>query len=375
MIDVDLSVSVSQVNEYIKKKLEQDEGLRYLIVKGEISNFKRAMNGHFYFSLKDDKSSISCVMFKDYGDKLKFNPKDGDEVKAIASISCFPQRGTYSLRVYQLDESGKGKALLELEELKKKLALEGLFDESRKKKINIYPSKIGLVTASNSAALKDMVTNIQRRYPPCEIYVFPCLVQGDGASEDIIRAFNLTKNYDLDTIIIGRGGGSSEDLSAFNDEKLVREIAKSIVPVISAVGHEIDMTLVDFVSDKRASTPTGAAELATVDKREIEQLLMTDIEMMKEAISNNLKSKKEDFESLKEDLYDSYKVLIDDKKKDLKSLKERLSAVDPKKVLERGFSITETKDGKIISSVNDVTNNEEIITKVKDGEITSKVVK
>jgi len=373
MEKADISCSVSQLNAYIKRMLEEDENLRYIIVNGEISNYKKAMNGHFYFSLKDDKASISAVLFKDYALNLKFTPKDGDMVKAIASISVFPQRGTYSLRVYSMEPLGAGELLLELEKLKKKLAAEGLFDDSRKKPINLYPKAIGLITAKGSAAIKDMVTNIQRRFPPCDIYIFPSKVQGDGASKELLDALKLAQQYPLDTIIIGRGGGSSEDLNAFNDEELVREAARCNIPIISAVGHEIDTTLIDYVADKRASTPTGAAELATVDQREIQEEMMNALEDMKLSIKKRLDSMREDLSDLKSNLNDSMLSLIKDERTNIHLLDEKLNALNPQNILGRGFTITENSKGKIIKSTKDAEIGDTLITHLQDGVLISDI--
>ena len=299
--------SVSDINRYIKSILSQDENLKFISVKGELSNFKRGANGHFYFSLKDKEALINCAMFSTYAGRIAFDPEDGQEVVVLASVDAYVARGTYQLIVYEMNEVGQGAMLVELEKLKKALQKEGLFDESRKRDINIYPNKIGVITAKNGAAIRDIVTNIKRRYPICEIYFFPSQVQGDSAAKELLAAFNKSQEYDLDTLIIGRGGGASEDLSAFNDEALVRAIAKSKMPVIAAVGHEIDITLVDFVADRRASTPTGAAELATVDMREIQQKFQYSIDTMKNAIQKNLDDMKEEVEELKEELNESIK--------------------------------------------------------------------
>ena len=256
--------TVSDINQYIKALISSDENLKYIYVKGEISNFKMASNGHFYFSLKDEKSLIGAMMFSNYVNRINFKPENGQEVVVFGSVDAYPGSGTYQIIVYQMEEIGAGQQLLELEKLKKKLLEEGLFDESRKRKINLYPNAIGVITAPNGAAIKDILFNIKRRYPIADIYVFYSAVQGENAPKELLKAFELAQTYPLDTLLIGRGGGASEDLSAFNDEALVRAIANSKMPVIACIGHEIDSTLVDFVADKRASTPTAAAELATV---------------------------------------------------------------------------------------------------------------
>ena len=279
-------LTVSDINNYVKAVLTSDERLKFVRIKGEISNFKAYPSGHFYFSLKDNDSTISAVMFSNYAKRIAFSPKNGDEVVVLASVDAYVPRGSYNLNVYEMEEMGLGQQLLELEKLKKKLAAEGLFDESRKREINIYPKAIGVITAPNGAAIRDIVTNIKRRYPIADIYVFPSLVQGEQAPSELLKAFEESQKYDLDTLIIGRGGGASDDLSAFNDEKLVRAVSNSKMPIIAAVGHEIDMTLIDYVADKRASTPTGAAELATIDRREIQKEFDYSLLTMEQAITS-----------------------------------------------------------------------------------------
>lgn len=375
MIEVDISTTVTELNEYVKRLIENDENLRYVYVRGEISNWKIAMNGHAYFYLKDDKSVISAVLFKDYISKLSFKPKDGDEVKALCSITVYPPRGTYSLRVYEMSIKGEGQILVELEKLKKQLQKEGLFDVSRKREINIYPTAIGIITALNSAAMKDIVTNIKRRYPVADIYVFPSAVQGDNAPKELYEAFMKSQQYPLDTLIIGRGGGASEDLSAFNDEKLVRAIATSKMPVIAAVGHEIDITLVDYVADKRASTPTGAAELATVDQREIQERLSNAISDMELSLRRQVEDYQEEVLSLKEDMTKYIKDSIEDRVNTLKYKKEHFVSLSPKSILKRGYSITVDDKGQIINSITSLSKDQTVKTIVNDGSFDSVIAK
>ena len=366
--------SVSDVNRYIKTVISQDENLKFITVKGELSNFKRGANNHLYFSLKDKDSLINCAMFATYANKLIFEPKDGDEVLVMASVDVYTARGSYQLIVYEMDSVGQGAMLLELEKLKRKLQKEGLFDESRKRDINIYPKAIGVITARNGAAIKDIVTNINRRFPLCQIYFFPSAVQGDDAPKELLQAFKKSQEYDLDTLIIGRGGGASEDLSAFNDETLVRAVAQSKMPVIACVGHEIDSTLVDFVADKRASTPTGAAELATVDQREIEQHLAYVTGDMEEAIRGKVNDMKEDLSSYEEDLNILINNIIKQQKQLLEHKKATLEALNPKNVLDRGFTLTVDEKGHPIK-INDVKEGTIIKTILKDGSIESRVIK
>lgn len=367
--------SVTDINRYIKSLITGDQNLKFIYVRGEISNFKPGANGHLYFSLKDKECLINVAMFNNYAKSLTFAPKNGDEVVVLASADVYPARGSYQLLAYEMNQVGQGDILLELEKLKKQLQAEGLFELSRKRPINIYPHAIGVITAKNSAAIKDILFNIKRRYPIADIYVFYSAVQGDSAPKELLKAFEESQKYDLDTLIIGRGGGASEDLSAFNDETLVRAIANSKMPVIAAVGHEIDSTLVDFVADKRASTPTGAAELATVDRREIEQRFDDAIENMSNALKKKVEDMKEDLSSIKEELDESIKDYLEDIKVDIKSYNDRLEALSPLKVLDRGFSITQTKDGKVIKSIKDINIDEQIETRLKDGAIISVVEK
>ena len=365
--------TVSDVNQYIKAVLNKDESLKYIYVKGEISNFKMASNGHFYFSLKDDKSMIGAMMFSGYANKIAFKPENGQEVVVFGSIDVYVGRGSYSIIAYQMEEVGAGQALLELEKLKKKLKEEGLFDESRKRPINLFPKAIGVITAPNSAAIKDILFNLNRRYPIADVYVFYSAVQGDNAAKELLNAFNIAQTYPLDTLLIGRGGGASEDLSAFNDETLVRAIATSKMPVIACIGHEIDSTLVDFVADKRASTPTGAAELATVDQREICQHLLYATNDMEEAIKNRLIVMEDDLSSLKEDLHSSMLNLINQQSLLLAHKKATLEALNPDNVINRGYSLTIDEDGHPVS-VNRVKKGQIVKTILKDGVIHSEVI-
>ena len=365
--------TVSDVNQYIKAVLNNDENLKFIYVKGEISNFKMASNGHFYFSLKDEKAMISAMMFSGYASKNTFQPENGQEVVVFGSVDAYPGRGTYQIIVYQMQEVGAGQALLELEKLKKKLKEEGLFDESRKRPINLYPKAVGVITAPNSAAIKDILFNLKRRYPIADIYVFYSAVQGDNAAKELLNAFNIAQTYPLDTLLIGRGGGSSEDLSAFNDETLVRALATSKMPIIACVGHEIDSTLVDFVADKRASTPTGAAELATIDQREILEHLSFSLQEMEENIKEKVESLKEDVSSYKEELKQSILNLLKQEKEILVHKKATLEALNPHNVLSRGYSLTVDEEGHPIK-INKVKSGDKIKTILEDGALTSEVI-
>ena len=255
-------ITVSKLNFYIKNVLEKDSNLSYVFLKGEISNLTKHASGHWYFSLKDEESRINAVMFRSASGKVNFDAEDGMNVLVIGRVSAYPAHGSYQIYVNEMQLDGLGNLYLEFEKLKKKLDEEGLFKKEHKKPIPKYPEKIGVITAKTGAAIKDIITTIKRRYPLVEIILFPSLVQGDAAASDIVSNLKLADTYNLDTIILGRGGGSIEDLWPFNEEIVAREIFKAKTPIISAVGHEIDFTISDYVADLRAPTPTAAAELA-----------------------------------------------------------------------------------------------------------------
>ena len=390
--------SVSSLNRYIKQKFDSDPSLKGIKLKGEISNFKPYSNGHIYFTLKDETSSIRAVMFNEYTKYIQGKIKDGDEVIAVGYVSSYPARGEYQFYAQAIELSGAGQQLLELEMLKKKLASEGLFDQSRKREIKQFPRSIGVICAPNSAALSDIEKNIRLRNPFVELKLFPSLVQGSEAPKELLKALKKAEISNIDTLIIGRGGGASEDLSAFNDEALVRATAAFPVPVIAAVGHEIDFTLIDYVADARASTPTGAAVLSTIDMREVMQRVDIDASRLDEAIRNKLTFMRHKLDSLMNrpffvnprSMYATTLVEVDNYKKRLEKsllyqiqsrkdrvemMKKQLNSLSIDSVLTRGFAIMQTNDGRVVTSVNQVTLNQELKTKLKDGCITTKVIK
>ena len=390
--------SVSALNRHIKQLFDTDFVLRGLRLKGEISNFKAYPSGHIYFTLKDEESSIKGVMYNSYARMLPPSIQDGVEVIATGYVSVYPQRGEYQFYAQAMEEFGKGNQLLELEMLKKKLAAEGLFDESRKRKIKLFPKAVGVISAPNSAALSDIRTNLLRRNPLIDIKLFPSLVQGSEAPKELLKALNEAKNNNIDTLIIGRGGGASEDLSAFNDETLVREAAKFPVPIISAVGHEIDFTLIDYIADARASTPTGAAELATIDKREIYEAIHNLEASMDDSLINKINNYKNKIENIKNrPFFVNPKSMYEDALKEVKNLADRLDlsmnhlvkmksekvqsyvprlkALSVDSTLNRGFAITINESGDIVKSVDDVKINTSVKTKLSDGTITAIVSK
>lgn len=390
--------SVTSLNRYIKQKFDSDTSLRGIKLKGEVSNFKPYSNGHIYFTIKDENSSIRAVMFDEYTKYIQGPIKDGDEIIAVGYVSTYPARGEYQFYAQAIELAGVGQQLLELEMLKKKLAAEGLFDQSRKREIKCFPRAIGVICAPNSAALSDIEKNIRLRNPFVELKIFPSLVQGNEAPKELLKALKKAEISNIDTLIIGRGGGASEDLSAFNDEALVRAAAAFPVPVIAAVGHEIDFTLIDYVADARASTPTGAAVLSTIDMREVMQRVDVDSVRLDEAMKNRMTLLRHKIDSLKNrpffinprSMYETTLVEVDNSKKRLeqamlyqiKSRQERvemmskqLKSLSIDSVLTRGFAIMQTPDGKVVTSVKQVTIDQELKTKLKDGCLTTKVIK
>lgn len=396
MKDFERYLSVSDINAIIKSKLENDYSLKNLTVKGEISNYKE-YDRAVYFSLKEDNvSSIPCVMWKDPMKYKSFKPQNGDEVLVKGSVSVYTGRGYYQLTVYDIELFGQGQELLRLLALKKKLEEEGLFDPSKKKMIPRYPFEIGVIVGAGSAAEADIKTNIKRRWPVANLHIFNALVQGKDAPKSIIKELNLSKDYPLDVLIIARGGGSSEDLSAFNDELLVREIYAYNVPVIAAVGHEIDFTLVDFVADKRVSTPTGAAEAATPDIKDVYQRIYESENRLDNSITDLLEHSKKMIESFASrqffknpaSIYEKTIINLTNSKKMLDtcianllnrirdridSYESRLASLNPYSILNRGYSMAYNKNGKIISSINDVNINDIFEIKVADGTIEGEI--
>lgn len=396
MLDKDL-FSVSSLNRYIKQLFDRDFTLKGLRLKGEISNLKKYPSGHVYFSLKDSESSIKAVMFYEYTKFMPSTIKDGDEVIVTGYVSVYPNRGEYQVYAQAMELFGEGAQLLELELLKKKLAAEGLFDASRKRKLVSFPTSVGVISAPSSAALADIKTNLLRRNPLLNVLIFPSLVQGADAPKSLLEALKKAKESNIDTLIIGRGGGASEDLSAFNDETLVREAAKFPVPIISAVGHEIDFTLIDYVADARASTPTGAAELATIDKREIYELLANKEVELDETITDIISNYSHKLELLKKNsFFENPKVMyektlleventskrldsfmnhvIEMKKEQIVSFSKQLKSLSIDNTLQRGFSIMENEQGKIISNIKDVEINQMVKTRIHGGVLTSRVI-
>lgn len=412
--------TVSEINSYINRKLKMDPNLKNIYIKGELSNYKSYPSGHSYFTLKDENSQISGVMFKGFKDKfLNFEPENGMKVIIKGKIEVYVKNGKYQLYATKMTEDGMGNLHIAYEQLKKKLNKEGLFDDAHKKEIPKYPKRIGVVTAQTGAAIRDIITTIKKRYPICEILVFSTLVQGDQAAAEIVSQINHAQEYDLDTLIVGRGGGSIEDLWPFNEEIVAHAIYNCKIPVISAVGHEIDYTISDFVADKRAPTPTGGAVLAVPDitevKNNINQLSDNINKIISDKISQNkttlkhisekqiLKNPKSiyeikgmDLDSLMDKLNFASKNIINENKTKLFRLEnsivlknpteitrskreiflknfEKLEVLNPLKTLKRGYTLAKSND-KVISSAKDVEIGDQIDIEFDDGIVNTKVI-
>jgi len=384
-------LTVTQLNTYVKMKLEHDESLRDVYLRGEVSNFtNHYKSGHLYLSLKDDGGAIKAVMFSSVASRLRFAVSDGMQVIARGRVSLYEKTGSYQFYIEEMQPDGLGALNLAYEQLKEKLSKEGLFDEKYKKPIPKFPKKLAVITSTTGAAVRDILQISARRWPLCEIILCPVLVQGEYAPASLIKALRKVNEENVaDVIIIGRGGGSLEDLFAFNDEKLAREIFKSEIPVISAVGHETDFTICDFVSDLRAPTPSAAAELALPDMNTHFQMLSSFEAYLKKALSDKLNLKQKELEKIASSrvLKDPYEIInlrklqidylgkkfesaalskISKAEKELSYLSGKLDAISPLKVLSRGYGAV-LKDEKSVKSVNDVEIGDEISLIMQDG--------
>ena len=375
-------LTVGKLTDYIKQRLESDSQLINIWVRGEISNFTRHNSGHLYFTLKDETSQIGCAMFGGSASSLKFEPEHGMKVLVLSSLSVYKPYGKYQLIVSEMHPDGLGALHQKYLQLKEKLEKEGLFSKEHKKVIPKFPKTIGIITSPTGAAIRDLIRNLTRRFPSIHIKIAPTLVQGIGAASSIVKSIELLNKIDIDVIILGRGGGSLEELWGFNEEIVARAIFKSKIPTISAVGHEMDFTISDFVADCRASTPSTAAEIAVPDKNE----LLSEIKHLQERLLQKTKRtiefKKQCLVSLLDrpifkrpfDFINQYLQQIDDliskssraiqnflelKRKGLEILTAKLNSIDPKAVLKRGYSIT-LKKGKIIKNARDVRINDMI---------------
>ena len=392
----EVSLTVTDINNYIKNIVDGDFFLSNVTLKGEISNLKFHTRGHLYFSLKDENSKINAVMFNYKNLGLNFIPKDGMNVIVKGKVSVFTTGGSYQITVSNMKEDGIGNLYILFEELKRRLEREGLFSPEHKKKLPRIPKKVGVITASTGAAVKDIISTINRRFPLTEIILFPTLVQGVGAKENIVKMINEANKSDVDVIILGRGGGSIEDLWAFNEEIVARAIYNSELPVISAVGHETDFTIADFVADLRAPTPSAAAELAVTDIAELnlklknyqnryKQALVRKIQFMKLRYQKCMANKA--FTGALQRVNEKY-MLVDMKVKSMEHIitnklqKEkakaqnlilRLDSLSPLKTLARGYGII-LKDGVIIKKKEQLKKEDEVFIKLQDGETKAKII-
>ncbi|MBQ9080783.1 MAG: exodeoxyribonuclease VII large subunit [Clostridia bacterium] len=392
MTDERRMFSVTQVNEYIKMLIDGAPALSHIMIRGEISNFKNHYaTGHFYFTLKDESSAMKAVMFRSSAQRLGFVPQDGMKVIVAGRVSVFPRDGVYQIYAEDIQPDGVGALYFAFEQLKNKLESEGLFDPARKRAIVRFPKKIGIVTSPTGAAIRDMINIITRRYPAVQLYIYPAQVQGPSAPATLcagIEFFNTA--LPVDTIIIGRGGGSLEDLWAFNNEKLARYVAASNIPVISAVGHEVDFTICDFAADLRAPTPSAAAELAVPDRAELSQRVSALSSRLGSALERGVAEKRRRLDALAASriLSDPMRF-VDDKKMTVASLGERLDgaagrvcetgqrelsaraaqlgALNPFAVLTRGYSAMFI-DGCAVKSVKQLSAGERVKLRLSDGE-------
>lgn len=405
-------LTVGALTRYLKVKFDQDINLQTVFLKGEISNFKSHTTGHLYFSIKDETSKINAIMFSTNAKKLKFTPTDGTKVLVVGRVTVYEATGNYQIYIEEMLEDGVGNLYVAFEKLKEKLSKEGLFDKKYKKEIPKFPKKVGIITASTGAAIRDILTTIKRRYPICETILFPSLVQGDNAKEDIVKKINMAQNYDIDVLIVGRGGGSIEDLWPFNEEIVARAIFASNIPIISAVGHEIDYTIADFVSDLRAPTPTAAAELAVPNITDVLNLVnqykiriieninkkINYCDLYLDSIKNSFviknplliyENKEQKLDILNENinrLFNHKLDIIDEKLKTIKNnqllvnptkifepfnkemqiIIDKLSLLNPLNVLKRGYSVTYINE-KIVKSIKELSKGKVINIKLNDG--------
>ena len=413
-------ISVSELTDNIKRLINSDPNLKNVCVRGEISGFKRASSGHCYFNLKDENSVIPAVMFYGHASRLKFDPENGMKVLVRGYVDVYKSRGNYQLYAQRITEDGLGELHIAFEQLKKELESKGYFDDSLKKPIPKFPKKIGVVTAATGAAIRDIVTTIKRRWPLCEIILFPSLVQGNLSANNIVRQIFVADNeFELDTLIVGRGGGSIEDLWAFNERIVAKAILACETPVISAVGHEIDWTIADYVADKRAATPTAAAEIAVPDIREISSKV-DDLDsrannVMSKQLNDNLEKferiknrplfknpymiherKVMDLDFIKGRLVSSSKEMIHSNQMRLSKVKssnvfrnpqsildektitlsmniDKLKVLNPLLTIQRGYAVARSK-GKVVSYAKDLKKDDELELEFKDGKVNTRVL-
>ena len=384
-------ISVTQINEYIRAQMDADPLLGNLAIRGEISNYKMYPSGHHYFTLKDEGGALRCVLFKGNAIRLRFRPENGMKVIAMGKISVFPRDGAYQLYCTALSLDGVGDLHVAFEQLKAKLAAQGLFDPAHKKPIPKYPQTIGIVTSSAGAAVHDMLRILRKRYPLCKVLLLPVRVQGVEAPPEIAGAIRYANHYRLaDLLIVGRGGGSIEDLWAFNDERVACAIYESQIPIISAVGHEPDVTIADYVADLRAATPSNGAELAVPDQDALRQTLDAMSAAMAGCLNRQAKAakqhlqvlsaspalqsptgyldqKRKNVEMLKNRLVSAQIQSTDRKKRRYVELAAKLDAMSPLKVLTRGYAMAQTESGEVLKSVTQVHSGDAITVHLSDG--------
>ena len=390
--------SITQINAYIQGRMNEDPMLAQVAVRGEISNYKLYPSGHHYFTLKDEQSALKCVMFKGNAMSLRFRPASGMKVIALGRISVYPRDGQYQLYVSSMAMDGIGDLYAAFEALKKKLSQQGLFDPAKKKPIPKYPQTIGIVTSSAGAAVHDILRILRRRYPLCSVRLLPVRVQGAEAPEEIASAIRYANAHNLaDLLIVGRGGGSIEDLWAFNDERVAYAIYESHIPIISAVGHEPDVTIADYVADLRAATPSNGAELAVPDREALAQNLDAFSAAMTGALNRQLRLASQRLEGLAaSSALRSPTGYLDRRGKDLQLLQEKLlaaqnrelskaqqkyvanvaklDAMSPLKVLSRGYAMAQKETGELIRSVKQTTTGESIVVSLADGKLNASIL-
>ena len=391
-------LSITQLNEYIRGRMDTDPLLTHVAVRGEISNYKLYPSGHHYFTLKDDSSALKCVMFKGNATRLRFRPENGMKIIAMGRVTVFPRDGAYQLYCAAMAMDGIGDLYAAFEQLKKKLEAQGLFDPAHKKPLPKYPGTIGIITSSAGAAVHDMLRILRKRYPLTQVRILPVRVQGAEAPGEIAAAIGYANHYNLaDLLIVGRGGGSIEDLWAFNDERVAQAIYASDIPVISAVGHEPDVTISDFVADLRAATPSNAAELAVPDQDALRQTLDAMSNAMAVALNRQLKAARQHLnvlsqspvlrnptgyiqqqgkglELLKNRLISAQNLAITQKNQRYIAAVSKLDAMSPLKVLTRGYSMAQTGTGEVLRSVHQVELGERIGIRLTDGTLFATVM-
>ena len=390
--------SITQINEYIRAAMDRDPLLGSVAVRGEISNYKMYPSGHHYFTLKDEGAALKCVMFKGNAMRLRFRPENGMKVIALGKISVYPRDGAYQLYCTAMTVDGVGDLHAAFEQLKAKLGAMGLFEQSHKKPLPKYPGTIGIVTSSAGAAVHDMLRILRKRYPLTNVRLIPVRVQGAEAPAEIAAAIRYANRHKLaEVLIVGRGGGSIEDLWAFNDERVAYAIYESTIPIISAVGHEPDVTISDYVADLRAATPSNAAELVVPDQENLHQTLDSMSETMSTAFMRQLKASKRHLEVLsnsnclqspmaylqqrKDALHSAANRMsaaqsrfVHAKKQRFIGLTAKLDAMSPLKVLTRGYAMTQTRDGSLLRSVKQTRVGEPITVSLSDGKLTASVL-